>query len=121
LGPVDYFSSIVGNLFEEFFDTIRLKRIIKKDLYVKKGNEVLKYVKNKMEFQNVSFSYPRSKCRNIDDINFTIEKGSKVVFVRPNGVKKSTIFKLLMQMFVPIQDGTILIDGQDIKTLKTDL
>jgi len=111
LGPIDYFNSIFGDLFEEFLDAIRLRRIIEKDSYVKKRDEVLKYVKSKMEFRNVSFSYPGSKRRSIDNMNFTIERRSKVAFVGSNGVGKSTIFKLLIRMLVPIQGGTILIDG----------
>ncbi|KAF2801782.1 P-loop containing nucleoside triphosphate hydrolase protein [Mytilinidion resinicola] len=83
------------------------------------GENDLEYIKGEVEFRNISFSYPGSSSQVIHNMNITIEGGSKVAFVGPSGVGKSTAFKLLMGMLEPTE-GTILIDGQDIKTLKTD-
>jgi ATP-binding cassette, subfamily C, bacterial LapB len=111
LGPVDYFSSIVGELLEEFLDTTRLRRIIERDSRVEEGDKALEYIEGKVEFRNVSFSYPGSKGQNIDGMSITIKGGSKVAFVGPSGVGKTTIFKLLMWLFVLTEGGAILIDG----------
>ncbi|KAK4206462.1 hypothetical protein QBC37DRAFT_407098 [Rhypophila decipiens] len=72
-----------------------------------------------IEFRDVSFSYPGSERLIIDHLSTVIEGGSTVAFVGQSGAGKSTICNLLMRNLVPTA-GTILIDGQDITTLKKD-
>lgn len=119
LGPVNYFTSIVGNLLEDILDAARLRRILERNSRIPEGDKALEYVKGEVEFRDVSASYPGSKSKSIDNVRITIEGGSKVAFVGPTGVGKSTIFKLLMRMLAPDEGGAILIDGQDIKMLST--
>jgi len=66
-----------------------------------------------VEFRNVSFSYDNSKDV-LKDVSFKIEKGSKIAFVGESGGGKSTIFKLLLNLYEP-NSGQILIFGKDIK------
>jgi len=66
-----------------------------------------------VEFRNVSFSYNNSKDV-LKDVSFKIEKGSKIAFVGESGGGKSTIFKLLLNLYEP-NSGQILIFGKDIK------
>lgn len=78
-----------------------------------------KPVSGKVEFQDVSFSYPTRKTNQIfKDINFTIEPGSNVCVVGPSGRGKSTIASLLLRFYNPTT-GKILIDGQDITQLSS--
>ena len=69
-------------------------------------------IKGKIEFKNVSFSYPTiPKKKVLKNISFIIEPGQNVAFVGYSGSGKSTIFQLL-QRFYDIEDGKgeILID-----------
>ncbi|ADQ03781.1 ABC transporter related protein [Caldicellulosiruptor owensensis OL] len=66
-----------------------------------------------VEFRNVSFSYNNSKDV-LKDVSFKIKKGSKIAFVGESGGGKSTIFKLLLNLYEP-NSGQILIFGKDIK------
>ena len=68
----------------------------------------------KIEFNQVSFAYP-NKNNVLKDISFTIEPGQKVAIVGQSGSGKSTLAKLLFR-FYEVSSGSILIDGQDIKT-----
>ena len=74
-------------------------------------------IKGKIEFKNVSFSYPTiPKKKVLKNISFIIEPGQNVAFVGYSGSGKSTIFQLL-QRFYDIEDGKgeILIDDINIK------
>ena len=69
----------------------------------------------KIEFKNVSFSYPSNKSNIIlNNISFTIQPGEKIGFIGDSGAGKSTITQLL-ERFYDINEGEILIDGINIK------
>jgi ABC-type multidrug transport system fused ATPase/permease subunit len=71
----------------------------------------------KIEFKNVSFSYPtRKDIQVVKNLTFQIEPGQKVAFVGSSGAGKSTIASLISG-FYPIDSGEIIIDGHDIKSL----
>ncbi len=71
----------------------------------------------RIEFQNVTFSYPsRPDRRVLDDFCCVIEAGQSVALVGQSGCGKSSIVALLLRFYVP-QSGVILLDGIDIATL----
>jgi ABC-type transport system involved in Fe-S cluster assembly, permease and ATPase components len=78
------------------------------------GAPVLKVTQGRVEFNQVSFAYP-GKNKVLKDISFTIEPGQKVAIVGQSGSGKSTLAKLLFR-FYDVSSGSIMIDGQDIKT-----
>ena len=65
-----------------------------------------------IEFRDVSFSHER-EAPLFEDFSLTIDAGQKVGLVGASGAGKSTLTKLLLR-FADLQDGEILIDGQDI-------
>ncbi len=68
-----------------------------------------------VEFRNVWFRY-QEKRSILEGISFKVESGKKVAIVGPSGAGKSTLARLLFR-FYDTDEGTILIDGQDIKTI----
>lgn len=83
------------------------------------SGETFKPINGKVEFKDVSFSYPTRKTNQIfKDLNFTIEPGSNVCIVGPSGRGKSTIASLLLRFYDPTS-GQILVDGQDITKLSS--
>ncbi|KAH9855745.1 P-loop containing nucleoside triphosphate hydrolase protein [Lenzites betulinus] len=70
-----------------------------------------------LEFRNVSFRYPGSDRHALRDVSFKISAGQLCVIVGANGSGKSTILKLVNRLY-DIEEGTILLDGHDIRTLK---
>ncbi|KAH9034133.1 HlyB/MsbA family ABC transporter [Lactarius hengduanensis] len=70
-----------------------------------------------LEFRNVSFRYSGSEQYALRDVSFKVFPGQLCVIVGSNGSGKSTILQLSARIFDPTE-GSILIDGHDIKTLK---
>ena len=67
-------------------------------------------------FKNVSFTYPGSDRKIIDDISFKIKRGEKISIVGVNNAGKTTIVKLLLRFF-DIDSGEILYNGINIKKI----
>ena len=63
----------------------------------------------KIEFRNVSFTYPRSNVKAVNNISFVLEPGESLAIVGENGAGKTTIIKLLIGAYQP-SGGLILIN-----------
>jgi len=71
-----------------------------------------------VEFKNVTFGYEENKTV-LKNINFTAEKGKTVAIVGPTGSGKTTIINLVNR-FYDVDDGSIIIDNNDIREYKKD-
>lgn len=79
-----------------------------KELEIKAGN---------IKFENVSFSYSDDGKEVLSHINLDVQAGENVALVGPSGGGKTTLCNLIPR-FYNVTEGRILIDDQDIKTLK---
>jgi ATP-binding cassette, subfamily B, bacterial MsbA len=70
----------------------------------------------KIEFRDVVFKYERSDII-LQDINVTINKGEVFAIVGPSGAGKSSLVDLIPR-FYDVKEGSILIDGIDIRKIK---
>ena len=97
-----------NNLYvNHFFEVMDLPRKI---IDSKKPVPIVGVNPPKIEFKNVSFSYPRSENLVLDNISFTINSQENVAIVGKNGAGKTTIIKLLCR-FYDVNEGEILING----------
>ncbi|KAA3636382.1 MAG: ABC transporter ATP-binding protein [Calditrichaeota bacterium] len=71
-----------------------------------------------VEFENVTFSYTDDDNYVLKNVSFKIEKGKRVALVGVTGGGKSTVISLLLRYYDP-QQGRVLIDGKDIRTIPT--
>lgn len=78
----------------------------------------LEVKEGKVEFVNVDFSYDKER-ELIKNLNIVAKPGQRIAIVGPTGAGKTTIVNLLMN-FYDVDSGKILIDGQDISTVKRD-
>ena len=115
----------LGNIFNNFINNIaNLERIFEtldepvtiKDV---EGAKDLQEIKGRVEFRDVSFRYEEKKPV-LDHVSFVVEPGESIALVGPTGAGKSTIVNLITR-FYDVQQGQILIDGEDISkvTLKS--
>jgi ATP-binding cassette, subfamily B, multidrug efflux pump len=75
-------------------------------------------LRGEVEFRNVSFSYEK-ESDTVTGISFSASLGETVALVGPTGAGKTTIINLLAR-FYETDQGSILIDGQDIKKIKRE-
>ncbi|AMA51514.1 ABC transporter ATP-binding protein [Bacillus inaquosorum] len=68
-----------------------------------------------IEFRDVSFGYDEGQ-QTLKNLQFTVPAGQSIAFVGPTGAGKTTVTNLLARFYEP-DEGRILIDGTDIKTL----
>jgi ATP-binding cassette subfamily B protein len=66
-----------------------------------------------VDIRHLGFTYAGADNPVIDEVNFTVRKGSTAAFVGPSGGGKTTLFKLLLGLYAPVR-GTISVDGSSI-------
>jgi ATP-binding cassette subfamily B protein len=115
-----FLGSLVGlsenNLFlTVFFEFLDLKPKVKEPL---NPIPVPRPIKSGICFEQVGFSYPNTSKVVLNDINLEILPGQIVALVGKNGSGKTTLIKLLCRLYDP-QEGTIKIDGIDVRNFRT--
>lgn len=84
----------------------------KNDIQSEKNIE--KELKGHIIFDNVSFVYPDSGIKALQNISFEVKPGESIAVIGTTGSGKSTIANLIPRMY-DISSGSILVDGMDIK------
>lgn len=72
-----------------------------------------------IEFKDLKFAYPTTGEVTLENFNLTIPAGTTLAIVGPNGAGKTTLAKLLCRLYDP-QEGSIEIDGVDLRDLSVD-
>jgi len=95
----------------------RINEVLDANVSIKNCENPLEIDKfnSKIEFKNVSFKYAEAPV--LKDINLVVEKGKSIALVGQSGSGKSTLVDLVPR-FYDIQEGEILIDNVNIKSLK---
>uniref|UniRef100_A0A8C2CA81 ABC-type xenobiotic transporter n=1 Tax=Cyprinus carpio TaxID=7962 RepID=A0A8C2CA81_CYPCA len=77
----------------------------------------LDFVKGNIEFKNIHFTYPsRQDVKVLNGMNLKVMSGQTIALVGSSGCGKSTTIQLLQRFYDP-QEGTVTIDGHDIRSL----
>ena len=79
-----------------------------------KGTRPVEKKPHEIEFRHVSFSYPKTDRKILDDVSIKIPPGEHLSIVGLNGAGKTTFIKLLCRLYDPTE-GEILLDGTDIR------
>jgi ATP-binding cassette, subfamily C, bacterial LapB len=69
-----------------------------------------------IEFKDVTFSYKNQNFEALKNINVTIKQGEKIAILGRIGSGKSTLSKIIMNLYVPTK-GSVLIDQTDIRQI----
>lgn len=108
---------ITENIAELYYLDSRVERISNiRKAEIQKGSD--REINNfDIEFENVSFSYDSSN-KILKDISFIANQGEVTALVGMSGCGKTSILRLISRLY-DYDDGKILIDGKDIKTVST--
>ena len=71
----------------------------------------------KLEAQKLAYGYPGRRIG--DDVTFELNAGEVLCMLGPNGIGKTTLFRTLLGL-LPVQGGTVMLDGRDLRTLQRD-
>ena len=110
-------SRIIRDVYEAFADAKEAVDVMKLPHEIKDApNAVaLKVTAGKIDISGLKFHF-NIGAGVLDGINLNIQPGERVALIGPSGAGKSTMVRLLLR-FYDIQEGSISIDGQDIKSV----
>ncbi|XP_075221420.1 ABC transporter ATP-binding protein/permease Hmt-1 [Lycorma delicatula] len=116
--PLNWFGTYYRAIQKNFIDMENLLELLSEEPEVidAPGALPLAVTKGAVEFRNVSFAYNRERLV-LRNITFTVPPGKTMALVGPSGSGKSTIIRLLFR-FYDVDQGAILIDGQNVKTVR---
>lgn len=119
INPLKEFSKAGYNIPKGLASMERVDKILKAENPIKEAEhpKALDDLKGKIEIKDISFSYDGVR-QVLKDINLTIPKGKTIALVGQSGSGKSTLVDLLPR-YHDIQKGEILIDGINIKDVRT--
>ncbi len=117
-GPISQLSVIIPKLRRNLSRAERLFEILEEKPRICDSlcATVLKPIEHSVEFRALSFQYPGTDRWALDNINLQVPAGFTVALIGVSGSGKSTLMNLLQRLYDP-QDGSILIDGEDIRNV----
>lgn len=94
----------------------RINEFLKEKPQVKNNSLIPTSIKGKIEFKNVSFTYPDTNITALKNLSFTINPGQTLAILGHTGAGKSTILELIGRLY-DVTSGKILIDEKPIESL----
>jgi subfamily B ATP-binding cassette protein MsbA len=117
LQPLKSLSSAISNIQKGEVSAKRIFEILDADYHMKEDPHAkeINGLQSNVEFKNISFGYEDRDI--LKDFSLVIPKGKTVALVGQSGSGKSTVANLIAR-FYDVDNGEILVDGEDIKTIK---
>jgi len=94
----------------------RINEFLQSEPTIKPNDGMKRELIGKIEFRHLSFTYPDTGVKALEDISFTVQPGQKLAIVGRTGSGKTTIADLLMRLYDPTS-GQVLIDDHDVRDL----
>jgi subfamily B ATP-binding cassette protein MsbA len=114
--PAKSFSKAFFNIQKGIAAMTRVEKILDAESTIieKDSPRTLNTFQSGISYQGVTFAYNQEEGPVLQDINLEIPKGKVIALVGASGAGKSTLVDLLPR-FYDVQQGSILVDGHDIK------
>jgi subfamily B ATP-binding cassette protein MsbA len=117
--PAKGISQAFGNIYKGIASGERIFTLMDAPVTIKDAPDAqqVKHFSEGIYIENLWFAYGKEPV--LKNINIKIEKGKTYALVGPSGSGKSTLAELLLRFYDPTQ-GQILLDGKDLRALKTN-
>lgn len=105
-------------LFQKFAEAREMAEVFQIEPEVQDAPDAteLKVTKGEIEFRNVTYAFRKGQKPQLNKVNLLIKPGETVAIVGETGAGKTTLMNTLLR-FIDPDDGQILIDGTDIRTV----
>jgi ATP-binding cassette subfamily B protein len=115
-GPVRELGSLSNAFFRAMAGAERVIQLLDERPRVtdRPGAQTLGSVRGEVALENVSFGYPASDSRALQELSLQVAPGETVALVGPSGAGKSTVARLLVRLYDP-DSGAVRIDGHDVR------
>ncbi len=80
------------------------------------GVHALEHPQGRIEFRDLTFTYPDGEFPALEHVSFTVEPGERIGLVGRTGSGKTTLVDLILRTY-NVPDGTVFLDGQDVNDL----
>lgn len=119
-GPLNFFGTFYRTIQQAMISGERLLELFKIQPSVIDGPDVqdLASCSGHLKWNNVGFSYDKRRPA-LHDLSFECRPGTTTAFVGESGGGKSTVFRLMFRYY-NCQEGSIQMDGHDVKDLTID-
>ena len=105
LQTMKYLNPVIDVLYNEF-------KLINSTIVLRETSDNITF-RNQIELNNISFNYPNTESKVIDNLSFQIQKGSTIGIIGKSGSGKSTLIDILLGLHNQTS-GEILVDGVNI-------
>lgn len=118
MGPLAQIAGLMTRLNQSREALAQLDDLMKKPVERPAGKHFvsLHHVQGKVEFRDVTFSYPGQEIPSLNALSFTINPGDRVGIIGAVGSGKTTIERLLLNLYEPTS-GSVQIDGTDVRQI----
>uniref|UniRef100_V5GJI0 ATP-binding cassette sub-family B member 6 n=1 Tax=Anoplophora glabripennis TaxID=217634 RepID=V5GJI0_ANOGL len=115
--PLNWFGTYYRAIQKNFVDMENMFDLLREEQEVidAPGAGPISVKRGAVEFNNVTFGYLPERLV-LKNVTFSVPSGKTVALVGPSGSGKSTVIRLLFR-FYDVETGSIIIDGQNIKTV----
>ena len=119
LGPIKNLGNVFNELQNGLASADRVFSIIdiKSDIHDNDDAIHVENFQDNITFQNVNFYYDNKSEMILKNINLSLKSGEILALVGPSGAGKSTLADLIPR-FYDVTEGSILLDGEDIRNIK---
>ena len=118
MGPLAQVAGLMTRLSQSREALDQLDDLMRKPVERPKGKHFITvpHLKGRVEFRDVVFHYPGQSTPALNHMSFTIEPGEKVGVIGAVGSGKTTLERLLINLYEP-DSGSVQIDGTDVRQI----
>ncbi|KAJ8980819.1 hypothetical protein NQ317_000552 [Molorchus minor] len=118
--PLNWFGTYYRSIQKNFVDMENMFDLLREEQEIidAPGAGPITVKRGSVEFNNVTFGYLPERLI-LKNVTFSVPAGKTIALVGPTGSGKSTIIRLLFR-FYDVETGSIIIDGQNIKTVSQE-